>query len=167
MRITDKRNGEPVGRVLAHPLQREFERSLTRVLGSQENWKVGDRISMIEFNNVQNKEFVRSRLESLGFMLGRDVSTYVYIGKANADRRQNEVLEVDVTTLNPAIEYRAADLREVFKRHAAFTTMGLDAANKQRISCAISWLRRRGGYEIKSVKKREGLSTSYVTYYLR
>ena len=65
MRITDKRNGEPVGRVLAHPLQREFERSLTRVLGSQQNWKVGDRISMIEFNNVQNKEFVRSRLESL------------------------------------------------------------------------------------------------------
>lgn len=166
MRMIDKAGGE-LGKAITHPLQREFERSLTRVLGSQENWKVGDRITMGEFRNVQNKEFVRTRLESLGFMLGRDVSTYVYIAQVDDDRRQNEVLEVDVTTLNPAIEYRAADLREIFKRHDAFTTMGLDAANKQRISCAISWLRRRGGYEIKSVKKREGISTSYVTYYLR
>ena len=166
MRMIDKAGGE-LGKAITHPLQREFERSLTRVLGSQENWKVGDRITMGEFRNVQNKEFVRTRLESLGFMLGRDVSTYVYIAQVDDDRRQNEVLEVDVTTLNPAIEYRAADLREIFKRHDAFTTMGLDAANKQRISCAISWLRRRGGYEIKSVKKREGLSTSYVTYYLQ
>lgn len=166
MRMIDKAGGE-LGKAITHPLQREFERSLTRVLGSQENWKVGDRITMGEFRNVQNKEFVRTRLESLGFMLGRDVSTYVYIAQVDDDRRQNEVLEVDVTTLNPAIEYRAADLREIFKRHDAFTTMGLDAANKQRISCAISWLRRRGGYEIKSVKKREGISTSYVTYYLQ
>ena len=166
MRITDKRNGEPVGRVLAHPLQREFERSLTRVLGSQENWKVGDRISMIEFNNAQNKEFVRTRLESLGFMLGRDVSTYVYIGQAGEDRRRNLILEVEAARLNPAQKYYTADIRDFFGRHNALTTKGLDSENRQRISCAVSYLRTREGYDIQSVRKREGMAT-HVTYYLQ
>ena len=162
MRITDKRNGEPVGRVLAHPLQREFERSLTRVLGSQENWKVGDRISMDEFNNVQNKDFVRSRLESLGFVVGNVVSVYIYTG--TGFRSQAVKTETPIIKLNPKRRYGVAELRRLLEHGVKFTTDGLPVNSKRRITQAIYEIRHNEKMPVLSERVRNGVTTTAVIY---
>lgn len=72
----------PIGKIIAHPLKAEFEKSLNRVLSikKREHWKVGDEIGLNEFNNVQNKGYVRNQLEARGFMISNDVGTYTYVG---------------------------------------------------------------------------------------
>lgn len=172
MRITDKRNGEPVGRILAHPLQREFERSLTRVLGSQENWKVGDKISTIEFNNISNKEYVHNQLLARGFKVGKIVSLYVYAGQegkkvqiTKGDRNIKRP-NAPVTILDPDKHYGRREIRKMLRDGEHFSTEGLSLKRRKVISNAIIDLGRREGMSIVSEILRKKNVLSGVIYWL-
>lgn len=174
MRITEKRNGEPVGRVLAHPLQREFERSLTRVLGSQEIWKFGDRISMSEFRNIQNKEFVHNQLLARGFEVGKTVSLYVYTGhglkRSQADKRKEKPKRPDapVMILEPNNHYGRAEVRRMLRDGVHFSTESLCLKRKTVISRAIFYFRKKEEMPILSetLRKKKGLGASGAIYWL-
>lgn len=174
MRITDKRNGEPVGRVLVHPLQREFERSLTRVLGSQENWKVGDKISTIEFNNISNKEYVHNQLLARGFKVGKIVSLYVYVGqegkKVQIIKGESKLKRPNapVTILDPDKHYGRHEIRKMLRDGEHFSTEGLSLKRREVISRAILHLRRREEMPIVSdiLRKKNVLGASGVIYWL-
>lgn len=169
MRMIDKAGGE-LGKAITHPLQREFERSLTRVLGSKENWQAGYKITMDEFNNISNKEFVRSRLEALGFVLGRNVTTYEYVGEVAPYKPTNPVKKIvsqkPVFKLKPNRTYGWVQLKEMLEDGLRLSTERLTAKDKRLITTAVSKLRKAQKMDIESEKVRDGVMTLWVTYYL-
>ena len=78
MRITDKRNGEPVGRVLAHPLQAKVDEIVRRQFRGREVRRNGDAIKTSSFAGINNKSYVERRLDQLGFRLDTVNSRYIY-----------------------------------------------------------------------------------------
>lgn len=182
----------PIGKVIAHPLKAQFEKSLNRALGSKkrDHWMIGDEVSLNEFNNVQNKGFVRSQLEASGFMISNDVSTYTYVGtviKSNyaavskpvksSEKPRNRCLFKTPKRKNPRYDWVAKEVLKVsprlrgLLRHLMLfeyvSTGHLDKAGRKRVSDMVTALRAQG-YTVGMTREwSEAIGTNVTIYKLK
>lgn len=160
MRITDKRNGEPVGSILAHPLQTKVDEILYLNLGDEEGWELGAAIRFDRFNHIRNKPYVKQRLEGLGFkpcFSGTEYKLMCFKGHTQPEVlevRTKSKLELASIALSES-DVNKANIRKMLSKGYVINSSAITKQAKKKLSWIISSLKSVEGISITHERVRE------------
>lgn len=184
MRITDKRNGEPVGRVLAHPLQAKVDEIVYSKLGDRKYWRNGDEIKASYFSSINNKSYLNKRLSDLNLSLDVLTNRYVVSGIKSASyqgvrpKPQQAQPKPEKVEPKPSIkphsklvEIRLSEdanrpyIRKLLDDGCVISNRQLSGRDRQRFSSVVSDLRRVCGMSIltENISQVDGRYTVHST----